>query len=144
MLLILMPSGTWAQPYIPADETQVLIEIEQSAALRELKSLRLAFNKENDNLSLLSRIIARYITLGRENADERYFSYAEALLTPYVVAERLDTTLSVQWADILQRQHQFARAQQVLDQVLTNHRGHTQARLMRAVIYQVKGQYSLL
>lgn len=143
ILLILLSSGTWAKPYIPADENQILIEIEQSTALRELKSLRQAFNNEKGNLSLLSRIIARYIKLGREHADERYFSYAEALLTPLVQTESLDITLKVQWADILQRQHQFVQAQQVLDQVLTLHRGHAQARLMRAVIYQAKGQYSL-
>lgn len=143
LLLLLLSSLALGQAYIPEEDTQVLIEVEQTDRLQALKLLRQQLDLDKNNLVLLSRVISDYIKLGKQYADERYFSYAESLLIPYIKNDMLNAQLKVHWADILQRQHQFKKALLILEQVLTEVPGQSQARLMRAVIYQVNGQYAL-
>jgi len=143
VLMISLTSIVSAKVYRPDDHTQVLIEIEHSVRLQELKVLRQQLKQQANNQALLSNIIAQYIKLGREHADERYFSYAESLLKPYLQQAHLAASIKVQWADILQRQHQFTEAMVILNQVLQSEPSQTQARLMRSVIYQIKGEYKL-
>ena len=92
-----------AKPYIPADESRVLFEVKQSSQLRALQALRQQLRQQPANLVLLQDIIERYVRLARQQADERYFSYAESLLTPYLDSIQGKPELLLLWADILQR-----------------------------------------
>ncbi len=142
VILLLAAAFASAQPYIPEDPAQIIMNIRQADELQALKTLRQQLGQQPDNLALVENIVERYISLGREHADERYFSYAESLLKPYLDTARYGPVLLLQWADILQRQHRFEAAVNVLDELLQYTNANPHAHLMRAVIYQVKGDYA--
>jgi len=139
LILSLQSTMLYARVYVPENETMPLVKVSQSKQLQLVRSMREQLKEQPGKLELVSEIIKQYMQLGREQADERYFSYAETLLKPYLDSKNTNVTLLIQWADILQRQHRFEEAKVVLGQVLQIDKQNAHAHLMRSVIYQAQG-----
>ena len=146
VLLLMVCAGvtaSTAQPYKPDDPEQIIITVAQHKQLRNINSLRRQLDAQPDNVKLLDQIIKAYKSLGRYHADERYFSYAETILIPYIESGTNNEVILLHWADILQRRHQFEQSNVVLDKVLSINPNNINAHIGGALIYQVRGQYDL-
>jgi Flp pilus assembly protein TadD len=142
-LLLLSPTATWAAPFLPTDDSQVIERLPTPAGgtKRELRDLRDALAKNPDDLGLAVRLARRYVEIGRTEADPRYYGHAEALLQPW-------WRLAVPPADVLllratlrQNRHEFSAALADLSAVLTAEPRNPQAWLTQAVILQVVGRH---
>ena len=140
VLAALAPAAVGAEPFVPADEQQVLERLPKpsDAAERELRSLRSRLDRERENLDLAVRLATRYVELNRAEADPRYNGYAEAALrTWWDLPEPPDSVLLLR-ATLLQNRHDFDGALADLARLPR----HPQALLTRAVVLQVQGRFA--
>jgi hypothetical protein len=142
-LLLLAPMATWAAPFLPTDDAQVIerLPTPTGGTKRELRDLRDALVKKPDDLHLAVRLARRYLEIGRTEADPRYYGHAEALLQPWwrLAAPPVDVLLLR--ATLRQNRHEFAAALDDLSAVLAAEPRHPQAWLTQAVILQVVGRH---
>ena len=131
------------QPYKPAMPEQIVVTVSQHDDMRKIRILRKQLRQQPDNVEVLDNIITAYKSLGRQNADERYFAYAETVLLPYIESGTDNEILLLHWADILQRRHEFEQSSAVLTRVLNINPDNVNAHVQRALMYQVRGQYDL-
>lgn len=142
--IFLLASGpSWAAPatsYIPARDDEILEIITPSDLEKNADALKQALAKDPSNTALKSDLIKEYLRLGKQEADLRFHEAAEALLKPELSVAAPPLELLLFQADLLQYRHDFPRALAVLEHVLKRRPGHSQAHLMRAIIYQSQGK----
>jgi hypothetical protein len=134
-----------AAPYVPADDAQILERLPDKIAdpgQRELRAWRQQLAAQPANLGLALRVARRYSDLGRVSGDPRYAGYAQAALAPWWELSDPPPEVRVLRATLRQRLHQFARALADLDAVLKADPRNAQARLTKATILQVQGEYA--
>ncbi|MBI2803333.1 MAG: tetratricopeptide repeat protein [Gammaproteobacteria bacterium] len=140
--LLGMPVG--ATPYVPAADNDVLERLPDTVAdgrARELRGLRNALTTEPDNLTLAVQLASDYIEIGRITGDPRYAGYAQSALAPWWQEPTPPVQVLVLRAQLRQRVHAFAAALADLDLVLNTNPREARARLLRATIRQVIGDY---
>jgi len=133
-----------AAPTIPASDDQVLEVLPTTPAdirARELHTLRKALRATPSNLMLAVKLASEYIEIGRVTGDPRYAGYAQSALAPWWNEVTPPTEVLILRAQLQQRAHQFGSALRDLDQVLANNPFDTRARLQRATMRQVIGDY---
>ncbi len=133
-----------ASPYIPTDPGEVLEQISRpgDAAMRELRQWRKRLDKEPDNLDLAVTLARRYIEVGRQEADPRFYGYAQSALSPWRSLAEPPVDVLLLRATLRQSQHDFDGALTDLSRVLKLRPHSAQAWLTRAVIEQVRGDYA--
>jgi hypothetical protein len=138
---LLWSNAVQAAPFIPKSETEVLerLPIARNPAARELRTLREQLAQTPDNLQLATHAAKRYIELGRAESDPRYYSYAQAALSPWWDQAQPPPEVLVLRATLRQNRHDFAGALEDLSQVLKAQPQNSQAWLTRAVILAVRG-----
>ncbi len=149
-VLILIWFAGWspaaaAEPFLPADDAQVLERLRTSAAdpqARELRRLRAELTRNPRDLDLAVALAKRYIEQGRAEADPRFYGYAQAALGPWWNAPEPPPRVLILRATLRQSVHDFDGALADLDAVLRQHPNHPQAWLTRALIAQVRGEYA--
>jgi len=107
----------------------------------KVMSVQKMMERDQANLGHLEELIELLIQEGRRTSHEQYFSDAEKILKPYILKNRFNDRLLLQWADILQRTHRFNQSAVVLDKLINKDANNHQARLMRAVIAYVSGDF---
>lgn len=141
--LWLVAGTAWpAEPYTPATDDTVLARISPRAAAgpAALRELRRALDTDPTDAAVAAAYARRAIALGREQADPRYFGYAEAALAPWWQEAAPPSAIRYQRALLRQRRHDFAGALADLDALLQQNPRDAEARLTRAVIHQVQGR----
>lgn len=132
LLLALNPQNlTIAAPYQPQDDTQVLLTLQNKAAAT-------ATPQPPETLAQAVERAWDWITLGREQAQPRYYGYAEALLQPWWHSEQPSVLLIR--ATLAQNRHDFTAALADLERVIRQQPRNAQAWLTRSVIQTVTGQ----
>lgn len=128
----------YSKPFLPQDDEQVLEHLPSPAPERQLRQQ--AASRDPANLQQALELAWAWVRLGREQADPRYYGYAEAILEPW-----WDT--AGRWPEILllratlhQNRHDFQAALADLSQVLRRQPRNAQAWLTRSVILAVLGQ----
>lgn len=140
LVLGLLTCVAWAEPYTPANDDEVLERIPvPDAERRELRSLREELRRHPEQRDLAIQLARRYIQLGRQDADPRYYGYAEAVLSPSLANE--DGEALMLRAAIRQNRHEFDQALADLDSVRRQNPRLGQAWLSRAAILEVQGDY---
>ncbi len=91
----------------------------------------------------LERQVAQWLERARIERDPRYEGRAEALLADPLRGATPPAALLVHQADILQRRHRFSAAIRFLDRALRLEPGNPRARLMRAQLHLVSGEFAL-
>jgi len=132
------------EPFLPQSDQQALERLPFAAndpVIRELRELRGRLKAEPDNLPLALKLARAYLELGRTTGDPRYAGYAEAALGPWWELERPPPDVLLLRAALRQRSHQFDAALADLAGVLQADPRSAQARLMRATVLQVVGDY---
>jgi Tfp pilus assembly protein PilF len=142
--LALAAASVAAAPFVPSDEGQILERLPYRAAdpaQRELSALRAQLAREPGDLALALRVARRYVELGRTSGDPRYAGYAQAALAPWWELRDAPPEVLVLRATLRQRLHQFDAALADLDAVLKTHPRNAQARLTKATVLLVRGEY---
>lgn len=139
--LVALPAWP-GEPYTPAADGTVLARISARAAAgpAALRELRIALNAAPTDVTAAVAYARRAIALGREQADPRYFGYAEAALAPWWSQAAPPAAIRHPRAVLRQRRHDFAGALADLDALLQENPRDAEARLIRAVIHQVQGR----
>jgi tetratricopeptide (TPR) repeat protein len=133
-----------AETYVPASDDVVLerIVIPRGMAdgFRELRSLRAALAEKPTDPVLAVAFARRAIELGREEADPRYFGYAESALQPWWSQPAPPEEIRLLRATLRQQRHDFAGALEDLDALIAADGSNAQAKLTRAVVLMVQGR----
>jgi tetratricopeptide (TPR) repeat protein len=82
-----------------------------------------------------------FLRLARTTRDARYFGRAEALVEPWIARQDATPRLLVAAADLAQQRHDFANARQLLDRAISADPGDGGARMQRANVALLLGDY---
>lgn len=144
MILLVLAGASHAKPFTPTSDEQVLQRLPYTAAhseVRELRQFRVELERQPDNLRLAAKLAWRFIRLGRNQTDPRYYGYAESALQPWWKQSDPPVPVLLLRATIRQNRHDFAGALRDLTRLLALQPNNTQAWLTQAVVQTVIGQY---
>ena len=143
MLLAGVPTAR-AAPHVPADDAQVLERLPTAGnqSLRELRRLHADLARNPGDLALAIRVATQDIEAGRAESDPRYNGYAEAALGPWIALPTPPNGVLLLRATLRQATHDFHGALADLNRVISADPRNLQARLTRATVLQVEGEYS--
>src|SRR5690349_14187483 len=132
-----------AAPYVPDDDAIVLERLPEQAdpALKALRRMRAALRANPQNLDVAAPVAKRAIEAARATGDPRFLGQAQAARAPWWKAGDPPTQALLLRATLKQSQHDFIGALADLDRVLAAAPGDPQARLTRATVLTVIGQY---
>jgi tetratricopeptide (TPR) repeat protein len=132
-----------AAPYVPADDAQVLERLPSAGNqnLRELRRLHADLARNPGDLALAIRVATQDIEAARAESDPRYNGYAEAALGPWIALPSPPNAVLLLRATLRQATHDFHGALEDLNRVISTDPRNLQARLTRAIILQVVGEY---
>ena len=132
-----------AAPYLPNDDTQPLERLPTASnqKLRELRRQHAELARNPNDLTLALRVATLDIEAARAESDPRYNGYAEAALGPWLGLLSPPNTVLLVRATLRQATHDFKAALDDLDRVILADPRNLQARLTRAIILQVQGEY---
>ena len=133
-----------AKPFIPASDKQILERLPYRAgdpAQRELRKLNETLRASPNDAALAADVARRYIEQGRATSDPRFFGYARAALGIWWNDADAPTEILVLRATLHQNQHRFDLALADLNRVLSRDPRQGQARLTKAVVLQVRGEF---
>jgi thioredoxin-like negative regulator of GroEL len=145
LIAVLAGNAARAAPYVPESDNQILERLPFAAndpVNRRLGALRGKLQQQPDNLPLALTLARGYADLGRSTGDPRYAGYAQAALAPWWDLEQAPGEVLILRAFLLQTTHQFDAALADLAKVLAADPRNAQARLMRATILQVTGDFA--
>lgn len=141
----LLASAVAAEPFVPAEDNEVLEHLPRRAASdlqgRELRALRAELAEDPTRLDSALQLAQLYLELGREDGDPRYQGYARAALAPWWDLSQPPAGVLMIRAIVRQNRHDFDRALEDLDRLLRLQPRNTRAWLTRAVVLQVRGDY---
>src|SRR5580692_10433452 len=142
-LVVLAMSGALstpliANPYLPANDADVLATLPAGAHHEELAARRLARGR----LDVAMPLAQFYIGQARASGDLRFLGYAEAVLAPWVAGNTPVPAALVLQATLQQSRHEFAAALATLDRSLGAKSDDPQAWLTRATVLRVLGRYA--
>ena len=142
LFLLLLPHYVFASAVTPVDDTEIVFVLEKVSGSESQSDLVQKIQKHRNNPEdyYLSHELAKtYIELAKSENNVRYFGRAQAVIKPWW--DSRDSRMLLFKAAILQFNHEFSPAIEVLTQILKQEPLNFQARLMRANIYLVTGNY---
>lgn len=122
-----------AAPYQPASDSVVLATVPANT--------RTVMTGTRDLQSALTQAAAD-VELARATGDPRYLGYAQSALGPWWNAKDAPLPVILMRAQIHQHNHSFSSALADLKHVIERDPRNAQARLTRAAIHQVQGNYT--
>lgn len=143
--LSLLATGALALPYLPKSDDRILERLPlapNDPVAREVRSLRRELAGQPDRLDLAVQLARRYTELGRVRGDPRFTGYAQAVLAGWWEQPEPPSEVLLVRATLRQRSHDFAAALADLDELIRRNPRDGQARLSRATILQVQGDYA--
>lgn len=143
--LSLLPTGASALPYLPKSDDQILERLPLAPSdpvAREVRILRQELASQPGRLDLAVQLARRYTELGRVRGDPRFTGYAQAALANWWEQPEPPSEVLLVRATLRQRSHDFAAALADLDELIRRNPRDGQARLSRATILQVQGDYT--
>jgi tetratricopeptide (TPR) repeat protein len=133
-----------AAPYIPADDNEVLETLPQDllANRDELTPLRRQLADDPTNIELASNLASRYLQMGKQEGDPRFYGYAQAAIEPWwEVADPPPAILKLR-AKLKERDHRYDAALADLRLLVEVQPQNVQAWIELANIYWVQGKYA--
>ena len=132
-----------AAPYVPDDDAVVLERLPEQAdpTLKALKRMRAALRVNPRNLDIAAPVAKRAIEAARTTGDPRFLGQAQAALAPWWKSGDPPMQALLLRATLKQSQHDFTGALADLDLLLATSPFDAQARLTRATVFTVVGQY---
>lgn len=119
----------------------MLEHVPAAAATEQLRSLREKVTTDPEDQQSAVALAKGYLEIGRQNADPRFTSYAQATLTPWLARPAPASDVLVLSATALQSLHQFYDALALLNRAIDVAPDNPQAWLTKATILQVQGHF---
>jgi len=141
-LLIVLAGAVRAEPYLPSEDDAILERVPAATATRELEPLRQRLIASPSDLPAALQLATGYLKIGRETADPRFTSYAQATIAPWLKSPTPPADVLVLSATALQSTHQFDASLAALDRALQAEPNHGQAWLTKATVLQVQGKFA--
>jgi Tfp pilus assembly protein PilF len=129
-------------PFVPENDAVILERLPSVAATRQLEPLRRRVASDPQDVQSVLALAEGYLKLGRETADPRFTSYAEAALAGWVQRPDAPPAVLVLAATAEQSSHRFGAALALLDRALHADPANGQAWLTKATILQVQGDFA--
>jgi len=128
--------------FVPADPDFVVANVRQVVPDEELRELiadwRSAPESDTTNVALATALVAR----ARALREPGYFGRAEALLAPRAMKPGASATQRRLYAQVLQYRHAFPAAETLLDEIIRESPRDNDARVLRASIRLVRGDFA--
>jgi predicted Zn-dependent protease len=130
-----------ADRFVPTDSGFVVANVRQAQPDERLRDLLLAW-RANPATPESVALASAYIERARSLREPAFFGRAEAVLAP--LASKLDANGSLRrlYAEVLQYRHDFAGAEDLLDALLRETPHDSDARLLRASVRLVRGEFA--
>jgi thioredoxin-like negative regulator of GroEL len=128
--------------FVPKDVDFVVANIRQALPDEELSALLAAWRADPAAEATNTALAGAFIDRARRLREPRYFGRAEALLVPRATRPGAGAAMRRQYAEVLQYRHDFRGAEELLDSVLRESPHDPDARLMRASIRLVRGDFT--
>jgi len=130
-----------ADRFVPTDSGFVVANVRQAQPDERLRDLLLAW-RANPATAESVALASAYIERARSLREPAFFGRAEAVLAP--LASKLDANGSLRrlYAEVLQYRHDFAGAENLLDALLRESPHDPDARLLRASVRLVRGEFA--
>src|SRR2546430_8441255 len=143
LALLLFCGTVGAAPYVPDNDTIVLERLPEQAdpSLKALKRMRAALRVNPSNLDVAAPVAKRAIEAARATGDPRFLGQAQAALAPWWTMSDPPAPALLLRATLKQSQHDFVGAIADLDRLIAIVPANAQARLTRATVLTVIGQY---
>ena len=138
-------TAAMAVPYLPQSDTQVLERLPfapTDPSARALRALREELARQPQRRELAVAIARRYTELGRVRGDPRFAGYAQAALANWWEQSEPPSEVLLLRATLRQRNHDFDAALLDLAALIRRNPRDGQARLTRATVLQVQGNYA--
>lgn len=134
---VLACSNAFGAPFVPGDDNQFLERLPRAAApigaqLRDLRA-------RSGDLAASIELAQKFVTLGSEESDPRYFGYAAGVLAPLWKLSEPPAKALLLRAMIAQNRHDFDGALVDVEAVIKSDSANLQAWLMRATISKILG-----
>lgn len=132
------------EAYRPNAEDEVLEVLPRVllASRDELSVLRKQLAEKPNNADIASHLAFRYLELGKQVSDPRFFGYARAAIGPWWDAPQPPSSILRLRAKLKERNHQYDQAIADLRLLLEGQPRDTQAWIELANIYRVQGKYA--
>jgi len=133
-----------AKPYLPRDDSEVLETLprELLASRGELDELRRLLVIDPQNLPVATKVATRYVRLGKQESDPRFYGYARAALVPWWDEENPPPEVLRLRAKLQESDHDYAAAVADLKRLLEKEPRDVQAWIELANIFRVQGNYA--
>ncbi|MEO8016401.1 MAG: tetratricopeptide repeat protein [Pseudomonadota bacterium] len=128
--------------FVPADPDFVVANVRQAMPDEELRGLLTAWRSNPEAETGTVALAAAFIDRARSLREPRYFGRAEAVLAPRANQAGAGTALRRLYAQVLQYRHAFAAAEALVDSILRDAPHDADARLLRASIRLVRGDFA--
>jgi predicted Zn-dependent protease len=129
-----------AAAFRPTDPGFVVAELPGGSSRARDASARQWELSRNDP-QLAAQLAAALLEQARTSAQPQLYGRAESVLAPWMARPGVPAPLLVLEADILQQRHEFAAAIELLDRAVAQQSRSGQARLLRANVRIVTGDY---
>ena len=143
-VLALACAPTFAAPFIPANDNEVVERLPASASdpsVRRVESLRKQLTARPDDTPLRLEIARRYFDLAMAQGDPRYVGYASAAIAPLAAIATKDAGYWLVRGMIQQYSHDFAGALQSLAKARELDPQAVEVTAWRSAIHMVQANY---
>ena len=130
-----------ADRFVPTDSGFVVANVRQAQPDERLRELLLAW-RANPATSESVALASAYIERARSSREPAFFGRAEAVLAPLALKPDANGSLRRLYAEVLQYRHDFAGAENLLDALLRETPHDPDARLLRASVRLVRGEFA--
>ena len=131
------PGG--ATPFRPTDAGFVVAELPGGSRARDGFARQLELSRSDPERA--ARLAAALLEQARLSAQPQFYGRAESVLSPWMARPAVPGPLLILEANILQQRHEFAAAIELLDRAIAQDPRSRQARLMRANVRIVTGDF---
>jgi tetratricopeptide (TPR) repeat protein len=129
-----------AAPFRPIDPGFVVAELPGgSARARDGSARQIELSRSDPQLA--AQLAGALLEQARTSAQPQLYGRAESVLAPWIARPAVPAPLLILEANILQQRHEFAAAIELLDRAIAQNPRSGQARLMRANVRIVTGDY---
>ena len=128
--------------FVPNDPEFVVANVRQALPDEELRGLLAEWNSNPGAEAASVALGTAFIERARKLREPRYFGRAEAVLESRARSDGAGTAVRRLYAQVLQYRHAFAAAEVLLDAILRETPHDEDARLLRASIRLVRGDFA--
>jgi len=142
--IVALTTATAAEPYLPKNDSEVLENLPRNlfGSRDESVKLRRQLAGDPNNIDLASAVAARYLQMGKQEGDPRFYGYSRAAISPWWEASKPPPAILKLRAKLKERNHDYDEALADLSLLLEQQPRDVQAWIELSNIYRVQGKYT--